>query len=307
MEFDPIRGRARLDRGETEPWIQVAVSARVMRETLRQIPDPASGSLLEVARAFVPEEPPAEWCRSFLSASLEHLVMWADYATPLKYDPEAAVEFELRPVQTLARAALESASQAVWVLSTANVREAARRHLTLVVADWDEQAKASADSDVKDSLRKRRAEALQLLDVEEKKFRAPNYLDVVKKAVAHVRAELPTALRLAHDDAAVERLWRASAGSSHGKKWPASELMTTVDLDGRQVTMPDPAAITAILKLADAVTTYGVLRFADMSGHHDELLAWQKAAFAKVYATLPLLPGASADPPGSGLENFGGS
>ncbi|RKE64912.1 hypothetical protein [Microbacterium sp. AG238] len=297
MDVDPDTGRTALTRDETEPWVQVALSARVMQRTLRQIPIPAPGSLLDGARAFFPDETAADWCRSFLAAALEHLVMWADYATPLKYHPEAAVEFALRPAQTLARAALESASQAVWVLSTQDVREASRRHVSLVLADWQEQGKAATDPEVKAKLTQRRADALRLVGGDEKKFRAPLYIDLVKDAAAHVRTQLPDAL--VQDDGAVERLWRASAGSAHGKRWPASELTLTFDAGGYHITMPDPAAITAILKLADAVMTYGVMRFADFSGHYEHLSTWQRAALAEVYGTLPLLPGAPAEPPNS--------
>lgn len=297
MHVEPDTGRAALTRDETEPWVQVALSARVMQVTLRQIPVPAPGSLLDVARSFFPDEPAADWCRSFLAAALEHLVMWADYATPLKYHPDAAVEFALRPAQTLARAALEAASQAVWVLSTANVREASRRHVSLVLADWQEQGKAAIDPEVKAKLKQRRADALNLIGGDEKQFRAPLYIDLVKEAAAHVRAQLPGALM--QDDRAVERLWRASAGSAHGKKWPASELTMIVEAEGHHITMPDPAAITAILKLADAVMTYGVMRFADFSGHYERLSTWQRAALEKVYETIPLLPGAPAAAPDS--------
>ena len=299
MDVDPSSGRTALERAETEPWVQVALSARVMQGTLRQIPTPTPGSLLDVARAFFPEEAAADWCRSFLASALEHLVMWADYATPLKYHPDAAVEFALRPVQTLARAALESASQAVWVLSTADVREASRRHISLVLADWEEQRKAATAPEAVAELKQRRADAIALTGLDEKRFRAPLYIDLVKGAAAHVRAQLPDAL--VQDDAAVERLWRASAGWAHGKKWPASELTMTVEAEGHRITLPDPAAITAILKLADAVMTYGVMRFADFSGHIVHLSTWQRAAFEKVYATLPLLPGAPARPPDSNV------
>lgn len=299
MDVDPATGRSALTRDETQPWVQVALSARVMQGTLRLIPAPSPGSLLDVARAFFPEEAAADWCRSFLAAALEHLVMWADYATPLNYHPDAAVEFALRPVQTLARAALESASQAVWVLSTGDVREASRRHASLVLVDWEEQGKAAPDLEAKAALKLRRVEALRLLGVDESQLRAPRYIDLVKDAAAHVRAQMPDAL--VQDDAAVERLWRASAGSAHGKKWPASDLTMTVEAEGHRITMPDPAAITAILKLTDAVMTYGVMRFADFSGHIEHLAGWQRAAFVKVYETLPLLPGAPAEPPDSRL------
>lgn len=56
--------------------------------------------------------------------------------------------------------------------------------------------------------------------------------------------------------------------------------------------MPDPAAVTAILELANKVMTYGVLRFADSSGDSEGLLAVQQAAVDKVYARVPKVPGA---------------
>jgi hypothetical protein len=65
---------------------------------------------------------------------------------------------------------------------------------------------------------------------------------------------------------------RASAGSAHGKRWPAFKLQLEVSREtmttGHVGTMrvPDPAAMTKILKLADAVVTYGVLRYADFCG-----------------------------------------
>lgn len=77
--------------------MQVALSARVMQQTLRLIPATRAGAPLDVLRRLLPQEPADLWCRGFLEAALEHLLMWADYATPLKYHPEASVEFTLRP------------------------------------------------------------------------------------------------------------------------------------------------------------------------------------------------------------------
>jgi hypothetical protein len=181
----------------------------------------------------------------------------------------------------------------VWILAATDYRLALQRHTALVLADLDEQRKASLDEAMKAELRGR-AESLQheagFTDAE---VRAPSYLSLVRHAAGHVREQLPATL-LGSDDA-VERLWRASAGSAHGKQWPASEL--TVVVPDSASTIPDPAAITAILKLADAVVTYGVMRFADRAGYADELYSVQQGAFARVYARIPLLPGAPAEPP----------
>ena len=83
--------------------------------------------------------------------------------------------------------------------------------------------------------------------------------------------------RSATETAEVERLWRASAGSADGKRWPSVELQIVLpkaEIGPRRYAtelIPDPDAITRILKLADAVLTYGVLRFADYSGYAPQL------------------------------------
>jgi hypothetical protein len=271
------------------------MSARVMQEVLRQTPAPTSGSMLSVVSAVVPEESAADWCRAFLVAALEHLVMWADYVTPQHMHPDAQAEFALRPAQTLARAALESASQAVWILSPTEVQDVERRYISLVLADWDEQKKAASGLDAKASMKKRRADALQRLGLAEDLLRTPSYLTLVRDATTHVRSQLPGAN--IGSAVAVERLWRASAGSAHGKKWPSTEMTVNWEEHGWRISLPDPAAITAILQLADKVTTYGVLRFAEQSGHHEKLADIQRAAMETVYGTVSKIPGAPAAPP----------
>ena len=202
------------------------------------------------------------------------------------------MEFTLRPAQTLARAAVESSAQAVWILAATDYRSSIQRHASLVIADWDEQRKASLDEAVRSELRKRSGALQEDLGFTDADVRAPSYLTLVRHAAAHAREQLPAAL-LRSDDA-VERLWRASAGSAHGKQWPASELTVATSTGS---TMPDPAAITAILALADAVVSYGVMRFADRSGYASELSSIQQDAFARVYSKIPLLPGAPQQPP----------
>lgn len=235
-------------------------------------------------------EPIERWTRSYLDASLEHLVMWADFVAPLNLHPDAVVHHSGRPAQTLARAALESASQAVWVLAAKTAREMARRHVTLVLHDWDEQRKAALDADTKASLQAKRKDTLALLQVAEDEFRAPTYLALVTNAAAEVRTQLPNS-ELA-DPAQVERLWRASAGSAHGKMWPSLELSISHEVEGRTYTYPDATAMTSMLALADRVTAYGVFRFIDRAGHEPELAARLTETAARWYARIPKVPGA---------------
>lgn len=298
MRVDDRTGVVALDVEDTRPWVQVALSARVMDEILRGTEAPAPGSPLTAADELFAAEPVSEWARAYLAAALQHLIMWADYATPLSLAPGARVSFALRPAQTLARAALESAAQAAWLLSASDLPELMKRHLALVLADWDEQGKAAGEGPEKSELKARREGVLAAFEIPAKAVPAPTYLNLVLHAARCARDEFPP--WGVGSPAEVERLWRASAGSAHGKKWPSIELQIDVDSAGRRVSIPDPAAITRILQLANSVMSFGVMRFVDRSGHYEGLLARQQEAVAKIYAAVPKVPGAPAvlpDPP----------
>lgn len=126
-----------------------------MRDLLSDTPPAIDGSPFRTIDEQLPESC-EKWCRSYLSSALEHLGMWADFVAPLSFHPDAAVHHEARPAQTLARAALESASQAVWVMASRDPREVLRRHLSLVLADWAEQRKAEVDPERKEALKQQR-------------------------------------------------------------------------------------------------------------------------------------------------------
>ena len=133
------------------------------------------------------------------------------HVAPLTFHPEAVVRHEARPAQTLARAALESASQAVWVMASRDPREVLRRHLSLVLADWEEQRKAEVDPERKAGLKQKRLDLLDVLKSHGVKVDEPSYLSLVTAAANEVRTKLPN--DDLGDSAQVERLWRASAGS----------------------------------------------------------------------------------------------
>ena len=110
---------------------------------------------------------------------------------------------------------------------------------------------------------------------DEEDLRAPRHLAVL-------RAAAPVA-DLDPDD--VERLWRSASGAAHGKSWPALELQHVVPIEEhepgqfRVVRYPDPAAMTSVLRAAERLTMYGVLRHADFAGAHiadvmDEARRW---------------------------------
>ena len=286
-----------IDRETSMPWVEVAHSARLMADVLRQVGEARAGSNFDQMTTFYPFERPFDWCKGYLSAALEHMEMWANYAAPLRFMPDAEVVHRLRPVQTLSRAAIESAAQAVWVMDGANARECARRHLALVLHDLDEQAKA-AEGERKQDAREARRVLLSRLEgaIDEQGIgKFPGYMNIVKLASGVVAAKGSTEGGLG-DSSEVERLWRASAGSSHGKRWPSVELQTTVRAQGQgganaAVRVPDPAATTKILKLADAVLTYGVLRFADFAGYFPDLDGIVTGAMGRLASAIPRLEG----------------
>ena len=289
MNTEDVSGRVAVEREQSRPWVEVAQSARLLRDLLTETPAAVDGSPFSTIDEDLPQAC-EKWCRSYLSSALEHLGMWADYVAPLTFHPEAVVRHEARPAQTLARAALESASQAVWVMASRDPREVLRRHLSLVLADWEEQRKAEVDPERKAGLKQKRLDLLNVLRSHGVKVDEPSYLTLVTAAANEVRTKMPD--DDLGDSAQVERLWRASAGSAHGKMWPSIELRVSVEVDGRSVSFPDANAISAILVLANKVTRYGVFRFIDYAGHEPQLAERLQATSQRWYALIPKVMGA---------------
>ncbi|MCZ4068832.1 hypothetical protein O1W71_14230 [Microbacterium sp. H37-C3] len=289
MEADDVPNRIPIDREQSRSWVEVAQSARLMRDLLSETPPAIGGSPFRVIDEQLPQSC-EKWCRSYLSSALEHLGMWADFVAPLSFHPDTVVHHEARPAQTLARAALESASQAVWVMASRDPREVLRRHLLLVLADWAEQRKAEVHPERKDALKQQRLDLLEILESYGVKVDDPSYLTLVTAAANEVRNHVSDGDL--GNPAQVERLWRASAGSAHGKMWPSLELRVSVEVDGRPYSFPDADAMSAILVLADKVTQYGVFRFIDYAGHEPGLAERLRATAMRWYARIPKVPGA---------------
>lgn len=287
--------RIAIDRSTIEPWVAVAHSSRLLLDILAQIGEPKIGSNFDVVNAHYPPERSSDWCREFLTAGIEHMTMWADHVAPLRFHEEAQATHTFRPVQTLSRAAIEAASQAVWMMNGESARECARRHICLLLDDLDEQRKAAMGDERKARLKAARQVVLERLEsvISEKDIgRFPGYMAIVKEAAATVAVKGKVDADLADPDV-VERLWRASAGSAHGKRWPSLELQVVNPgkeiLPGLYETdrAPDPLAITKILKVADAVLTYGVLRFADYSGYEPQLAKIISDAQERLVSVIP--------------------
>lgn len=284
-----------MDRDTSRLWVEVAQSSRVLRDLLTGTPSAAEGSHFDLVQGGVDFESVEQWCRSYLSAALEHLGMWADLVAPLKLHPDAELHHTPRPAQTLARAALESASQAVWILAADNPREMMRRHVALVLADWEEQRKASIDPAVRAALKAKGQAIREVFAPWKVDLTAPTYLSLVTRAAGEVRDTIASSEL--GDAAQVERLWRASAGSAHGKRWPSLELTVKVEIDGRSYSFADPSAMTAMLTLAEKVTQFGVVCFVERAGHTGTLPDRVRRVFVEWYSRVPKREGAPTSLP----------
>ncbi|HAM26040.1 MAG TPA: hypothetical protein DCP11_04860 [Microbacteriaceae bacterium] len=286
--------RFRIDPEISMPWVEVAQSSRILRDVLSQIGDPLQDSAFAHINSMYPTELASGWIRDYLSAAIEHLELWADVAAPLRFHEEAVVVHKLRPVQALARACVESAAQAVWMMDAGNARDCTLRHLCLVLDDIDEERKVTPLGEKHRFVEARQAllDSVAANATEEQIGRFPGYMAIVKMASAAV-AEKGSKEGAIRDPIEVERLWRSAAGSSHGKRWPSVALQISIPAEeltsGRLMTgtMPDPLAITQILKLADAVVTYGVVRFAVYAGYEPQLAKMMSDAAARLSAVLP--------------------
>lgn len=143
----------RFSHEDMMPLVEVAHGTRIMQHVFEALGAPVPGSFLGPGLDGRPPLPQMnDWCAGYLDAAIDHLLLWADYAVPLKFHPEATVTFALRPALTLARAAMESAAQTVWILAAPDNETTAKRFFALGLADTIEQAKATPPAPGKDEL-----------------------------------------------------------------------------------------------------------------------------------------------------------
>lgn len=296
--------RVPIDRETAQPWVEAAHSARVSDSFLRKLGKPSDDSQFAIIDAHYPGYMASQWVRGYLGAGLEHLLMWADYAAPYQFHIDQEIHHNLRPVQALSRAALESSSQAVWIMAGRSAKECARRHLTLVLHDLDEQRKAALHGDERAELAQRRQTIIDNLtpvtSVKELLI-FPSYFSLVQGATREVRAKGSSDLP---SEAEVMRIWRASAGAMHGRHWPGEDLRIEVRTGDASARVPDPEAITRALRLASNVTTYGVLRFADFIGSASSIPELLMESFETLAGKITPLEGASLDLSSLGTAQF---
>lgn len=55
---------------------------------LHNVEDPSPDSNFAQINAIYPNEKASDWHRSYLTAALEHLLVWADIVAPLRFHPD---------------------------------------------------------------------------------------------------------------------------------------------------------------------------------------------------------------------------
>lgn len=274
MDDPENRFRQEIARKKVLPWIEVSQSARLNADVLGRTMPALEGSFLRPT-ADMPLQNMTWFCRGLLESAADHLVMWADYAAPLRFHPDAEIVHTLRPAFTLARATIESAAQAIWVLSPEELTQCVGRYFLLATWDLDEQVKAAESPESRIEVQKRRDEIFSALGLTRRTFRPPRYLNMIRDAADYLNLE-DAVMRPDR----VERVWRSAAAAAHGKQWPEFELRDRTDVgDGLFSSVPKLDAISEVLKVADQMLSAGVALFAIRVGREDELpTLWDEAA-----------------------------
>jgi hypothetical protein len=224
-----------------------------------------------------------ERARAYLTAALEHLLVWSELAAPLVFHPDQVVIHAQRPPYTLARAAIESSARAIWLLDCLDSLECSRRHLSLIRDDLKEHRKSKPGNAAKDELQRVDDEVVRRVAgvFDAARIAPPNgHLWLIQQACRARDLEL--------DADEVEGLWRAASASTHGMFWPQLELQQLVpDSDGRNlVRVPDVYGIARVLKVPHIMTRYGVAKFATFCGA--DLASLHRASVIWLAQRLPL-------------------
>jgi hypothetical protein len=290
-----VTGDTRPDHGRYPPglvlsdeqhreWIRLACTARACELVLKRVGDPKPGSLFDVIDRVYDQEKVSVWTRSYLRAAAEHLSLWSDFAAPYIIAPGMVSPIRSRPYLLLGRAALESASYALWVLAAPqSVDEWVNRFVQLMAKDFELHRKALTAGHLETARIDERIAAFNARLHEKslpKPLDPPGYLSMVRHA----------AVAISGDEDRWAYLWNAAAGAGHGQNWFGVEgfilLSKTEYEEGhyRTVSVPDPSFVTETIAAACAALQDGTCRWLTAGKHDLQLL---EEATREVHDRLP--------------------
>ena len=267
---------------------EIAIGIRVEGHLFDSIEDPAPGSPFVEANALYPWEKASDWCHEYLSSALQSALLWADFYAPLSVPDGSVTHIRPRPAQGLARSALESASQAAWVMTAEAAEELAVRHLRLMHSDFVEQRKAYRLQG--DRVESAKAQLELFMGRLAEQFEAGQ----VTAAITYMTTIRETAVARGTDPDSAEFLWRLASGATHGKRWAALEINHIEQLeeyeDGqwRVSRTPRLDSLVSILGLTYDVLKFAVAVFAARSGA--DVVAARRDATLKVAQEMPVQP-----------------
>lgn len=277
----------RVPDDEIRQWVTAAHTARLASSMLDAAADPMAGSSLAADDEVYRWEKCSDWTRSVLVAAVDHLIVWANIVAPQTVFDGMVVQNPPRAYYTLARAGLESAAQAIWVLDQETSAERVHRHLRLVYHDLRQMAlafemagdeRAAAVRDRMASVGARVGDADVFASI---KKGEPKYSMMVREAAGAIQM----------DPAQLEVLWRSASAAAHGKNWFRHVAYTTTVGDEyepgyfRAMLRPDPVEITRSVTAAAKLTLRGVVHFLARSGH--DPIPITEAALKKLQAETP--------------------
>lgn len=273
---------------ESTKWVATAHKARISQYMLRGMLDPAPSSQLASDDLLYRWEKCSAWCRGYLMAACDHLLLWANVVAPQEFPEGLIVDNHPRPYYALARAGLESACQAVWILDQPESSERGSRHLRLVYHDLRNMALSlEAVDDERSEIARDRMRLLEErvsgdLDFNSIKKGEPKYLGLVR--------ECSSAVGLSSGE--LEAIWREASGAAHGKNW-FQHVSSSVEVEEefesgyfRARHQPDPAGVTRVMEAASGMTLHGTCRFAERSGF--DFKEQYEAAFSRLISETPL-------------------
>lgn len=253
-----------VDPATSRTWTEIAIRVRLSDSMLRDAGDPLSASHIQQDDNAYPYEKLSAWVLSYLRASVDHLLVWANIVQPLQVF-DGQVSFTItRPFFTLARAGLEAAAQASWVLSPRSSPERVNRHIRILYSDIENARKAYAQAGQKES---EKAAADRIERIKERYIgnvsQAPNLVDMVK----HSAKSMEWGSRPVTTPDALEFDWRAMSAAAHGKQWwmdSAHHIQIGEEYEPgyfRVLLTPDPTAITKVVGLAADLAFSATIRY----------------------------------------------